>query len=281
MKLFFLSILAALTLPAVASAATVSFTAPSGAYTVDRPVTVSVYLNTGADPVNAATINVAYDPLAADITAPSRAGSSFNVWIAEPRVVDGTVFFEGASTAPFTGTGKIGEFTLTPKHAGTVTVTTGADTVAYRADGSGTPLPVTGIPLALDVSGAAPVAPPVQTTDNTPPESVTLDVGSDGRGGYLAAWSVSDSGSGYDHAEISVDGGAFRLAQSPYALGNTLPESVTIRVYDRAGNSRDFTWRRRAGFRVDASTALASTIVLLLILILIARRLLWRKTKRT
>ena len=121
MKLFFLSLVDAIFIPVAVSAATVSLSVPAGTYGVLEPVPVSVFLNTGSDPVNAASIAVKFDPTAADASAPTRAGSHFDVWVAAPRVAGNSVRFEGASTVPFTGVGKIGEFTVTPTREGTLT----------------------------------------------------------------------------------------------------------------------------------------------------------------
>jgi hypothetical protein len=281
MKRLLLFAAVAFFLPVAAGAATVSLRIGSGTHAVLEPVPIAVYLDTDGESVNAANVVIGFNAASGSASAPSNAGSKFNVWVTAPRVAGETVRFEGAATVPFTGSGKVGEFVITPTREGKLILSVSSETVAYKADGLGTPLVVSPHTAVIDV-GAAPVAlpaPVIAPADLTPPEDVILDVGKDADGGWVAAFTASDKDSGYDRAEISIDGGTFRPAQSPYRLGKTSPGIVTLRVYDRAGNARDITKNLRTGFHMSLPAALAAVIVVVLLLILIARRLVRRKRR--
>ncbi len=100
--------------------------------------------------------------------------------------------------------------------------------------------------IAVDRAGNA-EAPPAtadasMTIDTTAP---TLTVTSPSSGATLegsatVTWNASDSLSGIDHYEVSVDGGAFQsTGATPSATFGDLgggDHTVTVRAYDRAGN---------------------------------------------
>src|SRR6266567_5565037 len=78
-----------------------------------------------------------------------------------------------------------------------------------------------------------------------PPRPPTLTVTSPSSGATLegsatVTWDASDSLSGIDHYEVSVDGGVFQgTGASPSASFGDLgagDHTVTVRAYDRAGN---------------------------------------------
>jgi len=73
--------------------------------------------------------------------------------------------------------------------------------------------------------------------DGTAPEPFTITI----IGDPVANFETSDKTSGIDHYEVSIDGGDFAAASSPY----TTPElevgkhTLTVRAFDKAGNYRE------------------------------------------
>ncbi len=104
-------------------AATLKVTPNTGVYTVGKPFTVSVQLNTEGKPVNAADGQVSFNPKELQVTGVSRGSSIFNLWTEEPKFSNsaGTVSFGGGSPTGYKGSG------------GTIL------TITFKALGAGTP----------------------------------------------------------------------------------------------------------------------------------------------
>ncbi len=104
-------------------AATLKVSPNTGVYTVGKPFTVSLQLNTDGKPVNAADGQISFNPRELQVVGVSRGSSIFNLWTEEPKFSNtaGTVSFGGGSPTGYKGSG------------GTIL------TVTFKALGAGTP----------------------------------------------------------------------------------------------------------------------------------------------
>ena len=104
-------------------AATLKISPNTGVYTVGKPFTVSIQLNTDGKPVNAADGQISFNPKELQVVGVSRGSSIFNLWTEEPTFSNaaGTVSFGGGSPTGYKGSG------------GTIL------TVTVKALGAGTP----------------------------------------------------------------------------------------------------------------------------------------------
>jgi len=126
-----------------ALAATLYLNPANGTFTVDRNFTVSVFVSSGDQAMNAAegVINFPTDKL--QVVGLSKSGSIFNLWVQEPSFSNsgsvGNVRFEGVVLNPgFQGIGaKILDITFRARTAGVATVNFNSGSVLAN-DGSGT-----------------------------------------------------------------------------------------------------------------------------------------------
>jgi len=128
-------------LPATAQAATLYFSPSSGTHAIGTTFTVSVYVSSADQAMNAASgvISFPTDKLAVDSL--SKSGSIFSLWVQEPSFSNsaGTVNFEGIVLNPgFTGSsGKAISITFRTKAAGSASLTFSSAS-ALANDGKGT-----------------------------------------------------------------------------------------------------------------------------------------------
>ncbi|MDP3785334.1 MAG: cohesin domain-containing protein, partial [bacterium] len=89
-------------------AATLYFSPSSGEYTVGKTLSVSVYVSSADQAMNAASGVISFPQDKLEVTSLSKAGSIFGLWVQEPLFSNsaGTVNFEGIVLNPgFTGAG--------------------------------------------------------------------------------------------------------------------------------------------------------------------------------
>lgn len=149
-------------LPVVASAATLSFSPSSGEYAVGKTLSVSVYVSSTDQAMNAASGVISFPNDKLEVTALSKTGSIFTLWVQEPSFSNsaGTVNFEGIVLNPgFIGSnGKAITITFRTKAAGNTPLTFSSGS-ALANDGKGTNI-LTGMGNAqFSLGGVAPTIP--------------------------------------------------------------------------------------------------------------------------
>lgn len=283
-KLIFAISLAVLSsLPAIASAATISLQAVPAHIGAGDVVRVDILLDS-AIPVNAFSGTLLY-PKTLEPIGISDGNSIVSLWVTHPVVSEAgaPISFVGITPGGFSGNGGVLFSVLfKAKTSGTANVSLG-NVEVLRNDGAGGKEPVTLKSLVLSISSKSSGG-YTEPVDHTPPEPFTAQQGSDlqlfdGKN-YLAFMAV-DKGSGVDHYEIAesrVPSFLFWLlspswhapAISPFVLADqNLTSAVYIKAVDRAGNERLSVYPLRYLFTAY------ETIVLFVILVVVV--LLWEK----
>ncbi|OGF25022.1 hypothetical protein A2331_00535 [Candidatus Falkowbacteria bacterium RIFOXYB2_FULL_34_18] len=120
-----------------AAGASLYLTPSTGTHVINSTFRVSVMVNSGGEPINAAEGSISYDTNFLEATAVSK-GNVFMFWTAEPAINGGNIRFGGGSPSPYTGTaGHVISITFKAKKAGDAQVrfTSGA---VLANDGKGT-----------------------------------------------------------------------------------------------------------------------------------------------
>lgn len=126
-----------------AFAASLSFSPSSGTQQVGKNFSVSFFVNTNGQVMNASSGTINFSPSLLEVVSVSKTGSIFSLWVQEPSYSNalGTINFEGVVLNPgFSGTaGKLLTVTFRPKDSGTANLkfTEGA---VLANDGLGTNL---------------------------------------------------------------------------------------------------------------------------------------------
>ena len=153
--------------PAVAFAASLTFSPQSGTYTAGSKITVNIYVSSSDQSMNAVSGALSFPTDLLSVSSVSKSNSIISLWTIEPTFSNsaGSVNFEGIVLNPgFTGSdGKIISITFTAKSVGTANI--GFDSGSVLAnDGTGTSLPTTfGKAQFVITPGAPSVSSPSQT----------------------------------------------------------------------------------------------------------------------
>src|SRR3989338_603868 len=127
--------------PQFAHAASLYFSPSSGTHAVGTSFTVSVYVSSADQAMNAASGIITFPQDKLEVTALSKTGSIFGLWVQEPSFSNsaGTINFEGIALNPgFTGaSGKLITVSFRVKAAGTAILNFSSGS-ALANDGKGT-----------------------------------------------------------------------------------------------------------------------------------------------
>ncbi|MCX6794427.1 MAG: cohesin domain-containing protein [Candidatus Falkowbacteria bacterium] len=130
-----------LALPATALAASLYFSPSAGAYEVGKTFSVSVYVSSADQAMNAASGAISFPKDKLEITALSKSGSIFSLWVQEPVFSNstGVINFEGIVLNPgFSGSGgKIMTINFKVKAAGQAGLNFSSGSILAN-DGAGT-----------------------------------------------------------------------------------------------------------------------------------------------
>lgn len=153
--------------PQFAHAANLYFSPSSGSHAVGTALSVSVYVSSADQAMNAASGIISFPQDKLEVTSLSKNGSIFGLWVQEPSFSNsaGTVNFEGIVLNPgFTGSvGKIISISFRVKTAGQAALTFSSGS-ALANDGKGTNI-LTGLgDAAFSLGGAVPLTVPEATT---------------------------------------------------------------------------------------------------------------------
>lgn len=162
-----ISLIAFFLFPLKADAATMSLSPYSGSYKVGQTFSVSVYVGSSDQAMNAVSGAVSFSRDVLEITSLSKSGSILNLWVQEPSFSNsnGSINFEGVVYNPgYTGnSGKILTVTFRAKAEGTASVSFSSGSVLAN-DGEGTNI-LTGLGKATFTIGpGTPVEKPPTTT---------------------------------------------------------------------------------------------------------------------
>ncbi|MDD4902281.1 MAG: cohesin domain-containing protein [Patescibacteria group bacterium] len=150
---------------AAAEAASLYFSPASGSYAAGKNFSVSVYVSSQDQAMNAASGVISFPADKLEIVSLSKSGSIFSLWIKEPAYANaqGTINFEGIVLNPgFSGkSGKILTITFKAKTIGTASLSFSASQVLAN-DGNGTSI-LSGAGRANYSISAAVPQPPVIT----------------------------------------------------------------------------------------------------------------------
>ncbi|MBI2034007.1 MAG: hypothetical protein HYT13_02830 [Candidatus Liptonbacteria bacterium] len=146
LKVFFLSFFAFITIfpkPTLAlGQASIYIGPPSGTFTVGNTFTVSVYLNTGGQFVNAIEANLSFPPDKLQVVSPTAGKSIIQLWVDQPTYsnLEGTIKFQGAIPTPGINTqaGVISTVTFRVRSTGTATIKVLDTSRVLLNDGKGT-----------------------------------------------------------------------------------------------------------------------------------------------
>ncbi len=129
--------------PASADAAASLYIAPpSGTFTIDSTFTVSLFLNTGGQFVNAVEAYLSYPPDKLQVVSPTAGKSFIQVWVEQPTYSnsEGTLKFQGTVPTPGINTeaGLISTITFRVKNLGTAAIKILDSSRVLLNDGKGT-----------------------------------------------------------------------------------------------------------------------------------------------
>lgn len=149
-------------LPAAADAANLYFSPSSGEYTIGQAFSVSVYVSSAEQAMNAASGVISFPQDKLEITSLSKSGSIFSLWVQEPSFSNsaGVVNFEGIVLNPgFMGTsGKIFTMGFRAKTAGAALLNFSSGS-ALANDGKGTNILANLGNAQFNLGGVAPTIP--------------------------------------------------------------------------------------------------------------------------
>ncbi|KKS81293.1 MAG: hypothetical protein UV58_C0024G0017 [Candidatus Wolfebacteria bacterium GW2011_GWC1_43_10] len=182
---------------------TLYFETPTGSITQGDLFAVKIFTDS-LKPINALSVNIYYPQELLELHSINTLNSFINLWRGISPVSDnGTVYFEGGTTTPFSGSGgKIGEIVFKAKKQGLAYIaSTKAD--FYYADGTGTRIFAENVQANILISsdGTA-VLPPLSFQVASSPV-IDAQIVDNPIGGYpLAAFTVSDKGTGIQSSQI-------------------------------------------------------------------------------
>lgn len=237
--LLFLGILGA-AVPAYAAQILVS-TTPT-APVAGETFTIEARLATEGDQINAAEGTFVLEGAA--VLSVSTGGSAFSLWPVVPRYAPGTREIEFAGGVPSAiGPGEdVMLFSIEARAPASGSYALALKAArAFKADGKGSVLPVSGFSKKVAVaSSSQPVA--QKSKDSTAPQFVSVEVGQDPAlfdGQKFVTFFATDDNSGVTSYEVKEGWfGLYKPADRYYVLEDqSQGSSVWVRVTDAAGNS--------------------------------------------
>lgn len=211
---------------------------------VGQEVVATVALNTGSETLNTIAADVRFDQSVVEFVSASDGGSVVSFWVDRPTLAEpGVVRLSGVIPGGFLGeNGRVVRLRFRAIALGEANISL-ADATLYRNDGSGESVEAPPASAAATVV-TEPQPIPSLFEDTTPPDPFTPVIVRDASiydGQPVLVFSVQDKEDGIDRVEVSVDGGPFVAATSPFLLPSHPTTSVRVRAYDGAGNAREAT----------------------------------------
>lgn len=239
-------------------AARIFFEPQLTSYKVGDDFSMSLFIDTEGQPINAVELKVAV-PKLLKIVDVSKNNSVIQLWVSEPSFSGGVVSFTGGIPGGLsTSRGLMGKIYLEAVAIGDGNIALLSDSSILLNDGQGTKLNLqtTGGPLFKVIprpkeSGAVfpePKKTPtkekedldIKNEDNKKPEKFEILIGEDPRvfnGQKFISFFSTDKDSGIDRYELKEGSEDYKVAQSPYLLTDQeLKTVIRVRAYDGAEN---------------------------------------------
>ncbi|GEM_PF-246092 len=140
--LCFATVFFVFSLPKAEAAASIYVAPTSGTFTLGSTFTVSIYVNTGGQAINAVEVNLSFPPDKLQVVSPTTGKSFIQVWVTQPSYsnLDGTIKFQGTIPTPGINTeaGLISTLTFRVKNIGTAVLKVLDNSKVLLNDGRGT-----------------------------------------------------------------------------------------------------------------------------------------------
>lgn len=250
--------LAVLLIAGQVNAARVYFDPSPISYKVGDEFTLSLFLDTEKESVNAVEINILVPELL-KIKDISKKGSMIQLWVQEPGFSGKIITLTGGIPGGFTASkGLIAKISFQAAAIGEGNITFMSNSVILLNDGQGTKLDLKTaggpsfrvVPRAKEsavVSPESKKAPAkgeedkdIEKENNKKPEKFEILIGEDPRvfnGQKFISFFTTDTDLGVEYYEVKEGGGDYRVAQSPYLLTDQeLKTVIRVRAYGGAGN---------------------------------------------
>lgn len=238
-----------------AYAARIFFEPAGGKYKVGDNISLSVYVDTENETINAVELGLNI-PKLLRIKDISKNGSIIQLWIGEPSYSGDTAqLIGGIPSGIKTNRGLIGKINLGASAIGQGSIGFLPNSSVLLNDGNGTKLSLQMVSNEIFEitpklkSDKTPSAEEKETPkpeikkDTKKPNKFQIMIGVDPRvfgGKNFASFFTTDSDSGIDHYEIKLGKGPFKIAQAPYLIERIGSRAVIrVRAYDNSRNFRE------------------------------------------
>jgi hypothetical protein len=239
-------------------AARVYFEPSPATYKVGDSFTLSLLLDTEGQSINALDISIQV-PKLLKIKNISKNGSIIQLWISEPSFSGEIITLTGgipSGTTTSKGTVVKVTFEAAAIGEGNIAFTPGSSILLNDGQGTKLDLEMAGgpifqvVPKPKETMIVSPEPKPKGTPieveeikDNKKPEKFKILISEDSRifdGQKFISFFSTDKDSGIEHYEVKEGKSDYKIAQSPYLLGDqNLRTVIRTRAYDGAGNYRE------------------------------------------
>ena len=227
------------------------FNAKTTQVQIDEKFEVKLFVDTEQESINAFEGKIIFSDDILDLKEIRDGNSIVIFWIEKPKNQNGAIVFSGITPGGFSGEmGLIFSVIFEAKKEGVAKLEI-KDTRVLRNDGTGSQVPLTILPLEIEISSVASVVPEAVTEikDIELPESFVPEIAKDEtlfEGKWFVVFDTQDKASGIDHYKVKESRQKifsiftkWILAESPYILQDQeLRSFVWIKVVDKAGNAR-------------------------------------------
>ncbi len=200
------------------AAASLYLSPPVGTFSLDGTFSVSIYLNTGGQAVNAVEANLSFPTDKLQIVSPTAGKSLIQVWVSQPTYsnLDGTLTFRGTIPTPGINTdrGVISTVTFRVKNIGTAAVKILDSSRVLLNDGRGTDV-LGGVTSGIYHLTLPPPAGPIVTSHTNPDQEKWYATKS-----VVFEWTSPFDTQGYSYI----------LGQDPSGEPDDISEGVNTRV---------------------------------------------------
>ena len=241
-----------------ADAAKVYFEPSPAIYKVGDSFTLSLLLDTEGQSINALDISIQVPELL-KIKDISKNGSIIQLWVSEPSFYGGIITLTGGiPSGTTTSKGTVAKITFEAAAIGegNIAFTPGSSILLNDGQGTKLDLEMAGGPIfqivpkpkeTIIVSPeSSPKEAPMEVAekkDNKKPEKFEILISEDPRvfnGQKFISFFSADRDSGVVYYEVKEGKGDYKIAKSPYLLGDqNLRTVIRARAYDGAGNYRE------------------------------------------
>lgn len=244
-------------------AAQIYFEPQPAEYRVGDSISLSLFLDTENESINAVEINILVPELLR-VKSISKNGSAIQLWVSEPSFSSKTVSLAGGIPGGLIGSkALIAKVFLEAAAVGEGNIAFMPGSAVLLNDGQGTKLDLKiaggpafkviprpkGVPadtLKSEESSPESIKEKAKKEDKKKPEKFEILFGKDprvfGDNNFISFFTI-DADSGVDRYEVKLGKELFKIAQSPYLIKDIAPRTVVkVRAYDLIGNYRESTY---------------------------------------